>query len=79
MWMRPEFEQLRNFVETASCKTASTSAIVHGTRENISISNEFGMKIESRSVCNRKGIDHDPILQNTDASTKFWKFALNSC
>ena len=56
MWIRPEFEQLRNFIETSSCnpetfpKNASTEAIAHDNRENISMSNEFVLKIEPGSV-----------------------------
>lgn len=85
MWMRPEFQELRNCVDTASSnplafpKNISTSVIVHDSRENASMSSEFVQKIESGSARNRNDIDHDPVLEITDASTKFRKFTLNSC
>ena len=85
MWMSPEFEQLRDFVETASCnpatfpKNASTAEIVHCNIEQTSISNDFVLKIESGTVCNRNDINQEPILQITDVTTKFKKFTLNSC
>ena len=84
MWMRPEFEQLRNFVETAPRnpetlpKNASAAAIVHDNREKASMPNEFVLKIESGPVCNRNDIDYDPILQVTGAPTKLRKLALSS-
>ena len=59
-------------------KKSSTPVIVHDTRENMSISNEFVLKIESACACNND-VDHDPILQITDTLTKFRKFTLNSC
>ena len=85
MRVRPEFEQLRSFVDAVPRnpatfpKNASAAATLHDHREKTSMLNEFALKVESGSACNRNGIDHDPILQVADAPTKFRKFTLNSC
>ena len=50
MRMRPEFQALRNFVDTASNnplafhKKTSASAIAHDSKENMSMSNDFVQK-----------------------------------
>ena len=84
LWMRPEFQTLRNFVDVVSSSTATfskntrASSIIHENADDVLLSNKFSQQVESGSMFKRDDIDYDHVLQITDASTKFRKFTLNS-
>ena len=75
---------MRNFVEVVSNNPtkffieSSTSTIVHKESNGISLSLNFGNKIESGQFFNSNDINYNPILQIINTSTKIRKFALNS-
>ena len=84
LWGRPEFNNLRKFVELVSNdpskfpKDSNMSSIVFKDNDETLLSIDFGKEIESGNTFNSNDVDFNPILQIINLSTKFRKFTLNS-
>ena len=54
-------------------KNTRTSSMIHENTDDALLSNNFVQQAESGSIFKRGDIDYDPVIQITDASTKFRK------
>ena len=82
-WAHPEYQTLRNVAHLSSSNPATfpkntrVSLIMHDNVEDVLLSNNVVHQVESGCMLKRDNIGCDPVLQITDSSTKFCKFALN--